>query len=155
MGDRRAEERHDRVADELLHRPSVALDLGLDPRPVRSLQRAHLLRVEPLRLRGEADEVGEEDGDALSLLARRLGLAERGPARETEPGALRVFLAALQAGRHAGSLGRYLMMFTARAATRRIATAENADSMNMASLARRVSGIASVGLNAIELVNET
>ncbi len=54
-----------------------------------------------------------------------------------------------------GSLGRYLMMFTARAATRRIATAENADSMNMASLARRVSGIASVGLNAIELVNET
>ena len=82
-------------------------------------------------------------------------LDERGPARETESGALRIVLAALGTGGHAGSLGRYLMMFTARAATRRIATAEKADSMNMASFARRVSGIASVGLNAMELVNET
>ena len=45
--------------------------------------------------------------------------------------------------------------FTARAATRRIVTAEIADSSPMTSFARTVSGIVSVGLNAIEFVSET
>ena len=49
----------------------------------------------------------------------------------------------------------YVKMFTARAATRRMASAEIVDSKSIASFARRVSGIASVGLNAIEFVNET
>ena len=46
-------------------------------------------------------------------------------------------------------------MFTARAATSRMATAETEDSTSMSSFALLVSGIASVGLKAIELVNET
>jgi hypothetical protein len=46
-------------------------------------------------------------------------------------------------------------MLTARAVTSRIVTAETADSDIISSFARRVNGIASVGLNAIEFVNET
>ena len=46
-------------------------------------------------------------------------------------------------------------MFTARAAQRRMVIAEADDSSSISSLARRVSGIASVGLNAIEFVKET
>jgi hypothetical protein len=49
----------------------------------------------------------------------------------------------------------YLKMLTARAATSRTVTAETADSDNISIFARRVSGIVSVGLNAIEFVNET
>ena len=49
----------------------------------------------------------------------------------------------------------YLKMLTARAATSRIVIAEIADSNSISSFARRVSGIASVGLKAIEFVNET
>ena len=46
-------------------------------------------------------------------------------------------------------------MLTARAATSRIVTEEIADSESISCFARRVSGIASVGLKAIEFVNET
>ena len=45
-------------------------------------------------------------------------------------------------------------MLTARAATSNTVTAEIADSASIMTLARRVSGIASVGLNAIEFVKE-
>ena len=45
-------------------------------------------------------------------------------------------------------------MFTALAATSRIVTAEMADSQSMRSFARWLNGMASVGLNAIEFVNE-
>ena len=37
---------------------------------VRPEQRAHLLGIHALGARGEADEVGEEDGDDLALLSR-------------------------------------------------------------------------------------
>lgn len=49
----------------------------------------------------------------------------------------------------------YLKMLTARAATSRIVIEEIADSESIRSFAQRVSGIASVGLKAIEFVNET
>jgi hypothetical protein len=45
-------------------------------------------------------------------------------------------------------------MFTARAATKSTVIAEIADSASIIIFTRRVSGIASVGLNAIALVNE-
>ena len=45
-------------------------------------------------------------------------------------------------------------MFTARAATSSTVTAETADSASISAFARCVSGIESVGLNAIEFVNE-
>ncbi len=52
-------------------------------------------------------------------------------------------------------LGCYLRMLTARAATSSTVTAETADSISISDFAQRVSGIASVGLKAIELVKET
>ena len=55
--DRRAEERHHRVADELLDRAAEALELRTKMGVVRREQRAHVLGVEPLRPRREPDEV--------------------------------------------------------------------------------------------------
>jgi hypothetical protein len=49
----------------------------------------------------------------------------------------------------------YSKMLTARAATSRMASEEIADSASISSFAQRLSGIASVGLKAIELVKET
>jgi hypothetical protein len=49
----------------------------------------------------------------------------------------------------------YARMFTARAATRSTVTAERVDSAAINALAGRVSGIASVGLNAVAFVKET
>jgi hypothetical protein len=46
-------------------------------------------------------------------------------------------------------------MFTARAATRRTVTAESIDSAAINALAGRVSGITSVGLNAVAFVSDT
>jgi hypothetical protein len=46
-------------------------------------------------------------------------------------------------------------MLTARAATRSTVSEESVDSVSISSFARRVSGIASVGENAIALVDET
>ena len=90
-----AEDGHDGVADELLHRAAEALDLRADARVIRREHRAYVLRIELLGAAGEADEVGEEDGDDLALLARGgpLGL-ERGTARHAEARAVRVLVAA-------------------------------------------------------------
>lgn len=48
----------------------------------------------------------------------------------------------------------YLKMFTARAATSSSVSDDRADSAAISAFAQRLSGIASVGLKAIELVNE-
>ena len=50
---------------------------------------------------------------------------------------------------------RYARMFTARAATRRTVIAESVASAAINALAGRVSGIASVGLNAVAFVSDT
>jgi hypothetical protein len=77
-GDRRAPHRHDRVADELLDGAAVALELGLHAGVIRGEHPPYVLGIELLRAAGEADEVGEEDGDDLALLEDgRLGLAGR------------------------------------------------------------------------------
>jgi hypothetical protein len=60
MRDRRAEERHHGVADELLHRPAEALELRAQAFPVRSEHRAHVFRIELLGTGGEPDEIGKE-----------------------------------------------------------------------------------------------
>jgi hypothetical protein len=49
---------------------------------------------------------------------------------------------------------RYLKMLTARAATSSTVIAETEDSTSIITFARRLNGIASVGLNAIAFVNE-
>src|SRR5688500_13519960 len=54
------EERHHRVADELLHDAAVPLDLAPQALVVGTKDRLHVLRVECLRTGGEVDEVGEQ-----------------------------------------------------------------------------------------------
>jgi hypothetical protein len=51
--------------------------------------------------------------------------------------------------------GGYLRMLIARAATRTASTRLAADSISISIFAQRLSGIVSVGLNAVAFVNET
>src|SRR5204863_9173847 len=94
MRERRAEERHHGVADELLDRAAEALELVAQTLPVRREQPAHVLGVEPFRPRREPDEVGEENRDELPLLTawlrnrrerRTAGVAEAGVCRGSPP----------------------------------------------------------------------
>ena len=61
VGDRRAPDRHHRVADELLERAPVTADHGRGELEVPRQGLAHLLGVALLGERGEPDEVGKED----------------------------------------------------------------------------------------------
>ena len=95
MRDGSTEHGHDRVADELLHRPAEGFDRSADAREVRRLDGADVLRVELLRAGGEADEVDEEDGDDLPLLGERAGRGrQRRAAGVTEARACRVLVSA-------------------------------------------------------------
>src|SRR5581483_10830367 len=86
----RAEERHHRVADELLDRAAEAFELG----PQRGLQpleeRGDVLGVERLRARREAREIAEQDRHDLALAAPlglhawSLGVEERVPRARRE-----------------------------------------------------------------------
>ena len=55
MRERSPEERHHRVADELLDGPAALLELAAQPLPVRREHGANLLRIELLGTRGETD----------------------------------------------------------------------------------------------------
>ena len=103
MGSGRPEQRHDRIADELLHGAAEALELGPQADVVRRKPRADVLRVHLLGLRGRADDVGEEDGDELPFLGRRLR-SKRRAAREAEFRDVRVVLSAARANGHAASV---------------------------------------------------
>ena len=104
--DRRAEHRHHGVADELLDRPSVQLDLVPELSVVRADAGANVLRVSCLRGGREADEVAEEDSHDLAFfLHRRRGLfGQWGRAERAEGEFARQLLAAGRTCRHAGSL---------------------------------------------------
>ena len=86
--DRRAPDRHHRVADELLDRPAVAVDNAARRVEVAREQVAHLLGIAVLGKRGEAHEVAEEHRDepplGLRLRASRRVRAERGAALAAE-----------------------------------------------------------------------
>ena len=90
----RAEQGHDGVADELLDRAPVPLELGADERVVVGELSPHILRVEPLCPAREPDQIAEQHGDDLSLLADRLGRAERRAAGIAEARAVRIPVAA-------------------------------------------------------------
>ena len=75
--DRDPEDRHDRVADELLDRAAVSLEDDAKVLEVAAHPRAQRLRIGRLPESGRADEVAEENGDDLALLARRLGCDKR------------------------------------------------------------------------------
>jgi len=83
---RRPEQRHHRVADEFLDRAPEALQLEAQTGVVRREQRTHVLGVELLGARGEADKIGKKNRNDLALLAaRRLLARERHTAGIAEP----------------------------------------------------------------------
>ena len=98
--DRRAEDRHHRVADELLDRSAEALDVGLDALVVGTERRSDVLGIGAVGTIREADEVDEEDRYDLPLLADGGGFRQTRAARETEARSLRVLLAARRADDH-------------------------------------------------------
>ena len=85
VGLRRAEQREDGVAAELLEGAAVGLELTADACVVRSHERLHVLGVEILGASGRADEVDEDRGDDLSLLAGRRRGGKRTPAEAAKP----------------------------------------------------------------------
>ena len=64
---RGAPDGHDGVADELLDRAAVPLDDAARQLEVARQELAHLLGVAVLGQGGEADQVGEQDGDQAAL----------------------------------------------------------------------------------------
>ena len=105
--DRRTEDRHDSIADELLHRPAEPLDLLLHTRVVRTQTRADILRIGLLGRRGEPDEVDEENGDDLALFGcASWCFLEGGAARRAEARPLGVLLATVRTP-HTCSLRRH------------------------------------------------
>ncbi len=104
---RSAEERHHRVADELLDGAAEALELPAQVRVVRGEQAADVLGIELLGAGGEADEIGEEHRHDLALLARGRGRSlQRRAARVAEPRGVRVLGRAARADDHALSVRR-------------------------------------------------
>jgi hypothetical protein len=95
---RQPEDRHHGVADELLDRAPVPLGDGLQMVEVSVQDPSVDLRVVPLTGGCRPDDVGEQDRDDLAglLVDRR----QRTTAGETEPGPLRIRLAALPAWLH-------------------------------------------------------
>ena len=67
VSDRSAEERHDAVTEELVHRAFVSVHLGQHDLERARHQRVYVLGVEPGRECGEAGDVHEQDSDLLTL----------------------------------------------------------------------------------------
>ena len=132
---RLSEQRHHRVADELLYRPDPALQLVTQALVVRRQDGLDVLRVEPFRPGSEADQVGEEDRDDLALRpAARLD--ERGRTLGAELGRGVVLVAAVRADDHARSLRRAKSRIEASSANWRTAPSAPASSMSSTSSGR-------------------
>ena len=107
VGNRRAENGHHCVADELLHRAASPLELRAQVSVIRLEQSAHVLGIEEFRLCREADEVDEHDRDDLAFFAERALLSlERTTAGVAEACAFRILLATAGARHHAQSVRR-------------------------------------------------
>ena len=70
MRSRSPEQRHDRVADELLDGASVSHELGADALVVGTKKRLDVLRIHRLGARREPDEIAEDDRHDLALTPR-------------------------------------------------------------------------------------
>ena len=112
--DRSTEDGHYRVADELLHRSAAPLELGAHLRVVRLQHPAHVLGIEPLGPRCEADEVAEEAGDDLALLAAATSASSDVAHREQIARVLGVLAAAARADLHAGRIGARMRRWSCR-----------------------------------------
>jgi hypothetical protein len=115
--ERSPEDPEDGVAHEFLDPTAVAFDLGPHPLVVRRQERAHVLGVELLGARREADDVDEEDADDAALLTVRLGRKSR-PAPEAEARDVRILLTTRSADRHADSLWNRWTESSSRSRTR-------------------------------------
>jgi hypothetical protein len=105
--DRRAEDRHDCVADEFLHLSAARFDLGAQASEVRGEDRTNVLWIETFGARGEADEIGEEHRDDPAFLHQASGARlQRRTAGVAEAGAGRVLLPTVRADAHSGSVRR-------------------------------------------------
>jgi hypothetical protein len=82
--DRRAEHRHHRIADELLHHAAVLLDALLRLVVIRLEDIADVLGIGLVGARSRVDEIDEQDRDELPLLERGRSLAQRSPAAAAE-----------------------------------------------------------------------
>jgi len=73
LSQRRTEERHHPVAREGVHPAPVTLHLPAEQNEAPIHHLVDNLRIEPLRQRGETDDIGKQDGDlpALALHPRR------------------------------------------------------------------------------------
>jgi hypothetical protein len=69
--DRRAEQRHDAVAAVLVDGALEAMHLGRDGLKAAIDDPVHFFGIHPLRERGEAGDVGEQDGDLPPLAFQR------------------------------------------------------------------------------------
>src|SRR5262249_8235748 len=67
MSDRRPEQRHDAVAEELIDGALVAMDFGQHQLEGTSHESVHVLRIQPIGHRGESRHVDKEHGDLLAL----------------------------------------------------------------------------------------
>jgi hypothetical protein len=65
--DRRPEERHDPIPEELIHRPLVAVDLRQHQLEGPVHHPVHVFRVEAFGEGGEPRHIHEEHGDLLAL----------------------------------------------------------------------------------------
>ena len=98
---RHPEDRHHRIADELLDRPAVRLDRLAHGVEVAGHDRPHRLGVHSLPERSRRDRVDEENRHRLAGLASRLRLRPDGAsARVAEPRPVRVLGPAAGAGGH-------------------------------------------------------
>jgi len=86
----RAEDGHDGVARELLERAAVLLDQLSGPTVVQRQGIANVLGIRAVGARREADEVDEEDGNELSLLAGCASVLEARAAAVTKPSPRRI-----------------------------------------------------------------
>ena len=93
----RPEDGHHRIADELLQHAPVVLDPALRLRVVELKRFVHVFGIGLRCARGGTDQVDEEDGNELALLARRARLQRR-PATAAEAGPLGILLTAVGAG---------------------------------------------------------
>ena len=103
---RQAEDGHDRVADELLDRPAMPLELRAHCVEVARHYLAERLGVEPLAEARRPFQVGEDDRDGLAHLLRRRRVRKRRAAEPAQAEAIRVLLATAWANLHRSSVRR-------------------------------------------------
>ena len=113
VGDRSAEHAHHVVADVLVDRPAVALDLLAEPAQRAVDERLHRLRVEALGDGRVAGEVGEQDRRLAPLLRKLLvgrgrAAAARGAPSSGVPHSMQNFAPGGFSAPHEGHAGREL-----------------------------------------------